>query len=177
MSVAEGAFALLLVVWTACSVLRFCNMYDLASPLQRFRRFDWFKLVPIGAFFGPEPPLLEYWILTRDVLADGHVTPWVEVPKLRPRAGWHAVFNPQKHIYKARSSLARRLILAREQLGQEAPGCPPTLVLSEQYLNVLRYVSALPRQTKPQGTQFAVVETNIVTRRPERSLLSRVHAV
>lgn len=177
MSPAEWVFALALAVWGVCSLLRFVHMYDLSSAFQRFRRYDWFKLVPVGAFFGPEPPVFEYWILIRDVWDDGQVSAWTEVPRVRPRASWHALFNPEKQVYKARSSAARRLILASEQLALDGRELPPALVLSEPYLNLLGYVSALPRLVKPRATQFAVLETDIVTQEPARRLLSRVHEV
>src|SRR5947209_2211859 len=93
-------FTACLAVWTAFSLLRFVSMYDPTSPLQRWRRWDWFRLVPVGAFFSPRVPPTELWILVRDFLPDGRVTPWTESPRIRPRTWWHALWSPQKHLYR-----------------------------------------------------------------------------
>ena len=173
-----GLFVAVLVLWSVLSLLRFVDMYDLSSPYQRFRRFDWFKLVPIGAFFGPEPPPVDYAILVRDLHLDGTLGDWTEVPRVRPRRLWHGVWNPQKHLYKARNAAARGLILAAERHGL-APGAglSPTFMLSEPYLTVLRLVSELPRISRVRGTQFAVLETDVVQKTLSRSVLSVMHEV
>lgn len=169
-------FLIALGLWLGCSVLRFFDMYDLSSRFQRFRRYDPFKLVPVGAFFGPEPPPMEYCLLLRDVLANGRCTDWTEVPSLRTRCWWHALWNPQKHLYKARSSSARRLLLVSQAWGgARRVELPPQVVLSNEYFKVLRYVSALPRLSAPPGLQFAVVELDVLSKMPQRWVVSGVH--
>jgi len=167
-------FLAALALWVGCSVLRFCNMYDLSSRVQRFRRYDPFKLVPVGAFFGPEPPPTEFCLLVRDLLERGNFTDWTEVPSLRARRWWHAVWNPQKHLYKARSSAARRLLLVSQQWDGQGP-LPPQVVLSNEYFKVLRFASALSRLSAPPALQFAVIERDVLTKAPQRWLISKVH--
>jgi hypothetical protein len=176
-SVLTCLFTACLAVWTAFSLLRFVHMYDRTSLLQRWRRWDWLHLVPVGAFFSPRVPPTELWIVVRDFLPDGRVTRWRESPRIRPRAWWHTFWNPDKHIWKGKAEAARALLTATGNGPEEGTRLPMTFLLSEPYLALLRYVSGLPRLSKPRATQFAVLETDILTREVVRSVLSCVHEV
>jgi hypothetical protein len=170
-------FTACLVVWAAFSLLRFVQMYDPTSPLQRWRQWDWFHLVPVGAFFSPTVPQTEPSIVVRDFLPDGRVTPWTEVPRIRSRIWWHTLWNPQKQMYRAKLESARSLLSAAGQLSADGYHLPAAFLLSEPYLTLLRYATDLPRLSKPRATQFAVIETDLLTRRVIRTVLSSVHEV
>jgi hypothetical protein len=171
----DYAFLAVLALWMICSLLRFVHMYQPSSPLHRWRRWDLFNLVPVGAFFGPRPPPMEYWILIRDVLPGGPEGLWTEVCRVRARTVWHALWNPDKHEYKGKLSAARSLM--RQVPGGYSLGVewPDRLALSEPYLALLQFVSTLPRLAKPAAVQFLVIETDILTGVAQGALLSRVH--
>jgi hypothetical protein len=178
MTLADGLVIAGLFVWTALSILRFVRMYDPASPLQRWRRWDLFRLVPVGAFFSPSVPRTEHRLLVRDFLADGRVTPWTETPRIRPRRWWHAVWNPQKPIYRAKTECARSLIAAARHAGASGTeGIPPELALSDAYVALLRYAAAVQRPAPPLATQFAVLELDVTTRQVVSRVVSAVHQV
>jgi hypothetical protein len=170
-------FAACLAAWTGFSLVRFINMYDPTSPLQGWRRWDLFRLVPVGAFFSPRVPQTEPCIVVRDYLPDGRVTRWTEVPRIRPRTWWHALWNPQKHTYRAKLESARCLLSVAEQHRAGEGRMPVAFPLTESYLALLRYATDLPRLSKPSATQFAVLETDLLTRRVIRTVVSCVHEV
>jgi hypothetical protein len=175
---ASVLFIGLLCAWALFSLLRFVHMYDPASVFQRWRRFDRLRLVPFGAFFAPQPPAIEYSLLVRDVLGDGELTPWTELPRLPPRSCWHVLWNPDKHSGKLRTALARRLLVAAARLGHTGSSTPPPqLLLCPEYVSVLRFVSDLPRLGVTRATQFAAVETQLPTRSCQRCVLSGLHEV
>ena len=169
-------FASILTVWTVLSLLRFVRMNDLASRFQRWRRYDRFGMVPVGAFFAPEPPPVQYWLLVRDVLVSGEETGWTVVPRFAARRPWHALWNPDKHASKLRSALAKRLLGAVRRLGAAGEGpLPASVVLSSEYISVLRFVRDLPRLCAARATQFAVLETDVLTHQLSRCVLSQLH--
>ena len=166
----------LLCVWALFSLLRFVHMYDPSSVFQRWRRFDVLRLVPVGAFFAPEPPAVEYSLLVRDVLGDGELAPWTELPRVPARRCWHTLWNPDKHTAKLRTALSRRLMVAAARLGHIGSSPPPPqLLLCPEYVSVLRFVSDLPRLGAARATQFAVVETQLPNRSSQRCVLSGLH--
>ena len=171
------AFISLLAIWLAASLLRVCSMYDRSSIFQRWRRWDWFHLVPIGAFFGPGVPQTEAWIVMRDFLPDGSVTAWTETPRIRRRHWLHALWNPQKQVYRARSDAAFTFLSTAAAMSVDDTSIPPAFLFSEPYIAILRYVTRLPRLTEPASTQFAVVETDISTGEVVCSVVSSVHHV
>ena len=173
----EILFVVGLGVWVACSVSRFVAMYDSASPLQKWRRWDVFHLVPLGAFFSPNPPSTEYWILIRDFSNDDAVSSWTGVPRIRPRAWVDMVWAPKKHIYRAKLDVVRNLLSTAAQLSGRPGELPPSLVVSEPYLALLRFASTLPRVGATRATQFAVVETDVLTGTIIRAVVSSVHRV
>jgi hypothetical protein len=175
--VANDLFIAGLALWAVFSLARFVHMYDRGSPFQRWRRWDWFHLVPRGAFFSPAPPDSELWIVARDFLPSGRATPWTEVPTIVPRSWWHALWNPQKHAYKAKLEAARALLVAAETTPPASDRLPPAFLLSPPYLALLRYVTALRRVAQPEATQFAVLEVDVLTNEVRRTVLSAVHDV
>jgi hypothetical protein len=170
-------FEAVLAVWTACSVLRFIHMYDPTSLFQRWRRWDPLRLVPVGAFFSPGVPRVEHFILVRDRLLSGSTTGWRETPKILPRRWSHAVWNPQKHDYRAKSDAARALLSTAMAMSEDDGQLPPRLCLTDSYLRILRYVSALPRVENVSATQFVVIEVDLMTRSIVRYVMSAPHNV
>jgi hypothetical protein len=175
--VTDYLFISVLGVWAVFSLMRFVDMYDTTSPFQRWRRWDWFHLVPRGAFFSPRPPDSELWIVVRDFLPNGHVTRWSEVPRIAPRTWWHAFWNPQKHAYKAKLEAGQAFLIAAEAYATKDGELAAAFLLSDPYLALLRYTTALRRIAAPHATQFGVIEVDIVTRRVRRTVRSSVHDV
>jgi hypothetical protein len=176
LTAAEWFFVTALAIWTVCSVLRFVHMYGCDSLFQKWRRWDIFNLVPVGAFFSPNPPPTEMWILIRDFLSDGSTTSWTEVPRIPPRGWKDMLWAPKKHTYRAKSDGVRGL-LAAVPPSRDRIQLPVSLVISEPYVTLLRFVTALPRITRPLATQFAVIETDVLTRGILRSVVSSVHSL
>ena len=175
MHVLEWAFVAGLALWIVLSVLRFVGMYRLDAPVQAWRRWDVFHLVPVGAFFSPNPPPTDLSILVRDHLSDHTVTPWTEVPTIRPRRLFDVLWSPQKHVYKAKLDVARNLLAAARRLSAEQGNVPVSLVISDPYVALLRHASTLPRLSRPLATQFAVVEYDILGGELVRAVISSVH--
>ena len=174
----DHLFLAALAVWSVLSIARAIGMYDPAARFQRWRKWDVFRLVPVGAFFSPTVPETEHHILVRDVLADGRATPWVESPWIRPRCWWHAAWNPQKHTYRAKTECARSLLSAAVHAGPAVAGqVAPALALSDAYLSILQYAAALERPTLHLFTQFAVIERDVLTGNMVRSVVSAVHDI
>lgn len=170
-------FIACLAAWIVFSILRFIHMYDRTSPFQRWRRWDWFHLVPVGAFFSPGVPQTESCIVIRDFLPEGRVTKWTEVPRIRSRTWWHALWNPQKQIYKVKLDCAHSLLLAAGPFLGKTDRLPVSFVLSDPYLALLRFATDLPRISKPFAVQFAVIETDLLTGRAIRTVISSVHEI
>lgn len=171
----ETLFLLGLSVWVVCSLTRFVAMYDAASPLQTWRRWDVFHLVPIGAFFSPNPPPTEFGVLVRDFVNGAEASPWTEVERTRARRWIDAVWAPKKHTYRAKLDVVRNLLTTAAQLSERPGELPPSLAISEPYLALLRFASTLPRVTAPRATQFAVIEIDLATGAVIRAVVSSVH--
>jgi hypothetical protein len=176
-SAAEALFVVGIGIWVVCSVLRFVAMYDSAAPLQKWRRWDVFHLVPVGAFFSPNPPPTEFCILVRDFLHDEAVTAWTEVPRIRGRRWVDFAWAPKKHIYRAKLDVVRNLLSTAAHLSGGPGELPPSLVVSDPYIALLRFASSLPRVSTPRATQFAVVETDLLAGTIIRAVVSSVHRV
>jgi len=170
-------FIACLAVWTVFSLLRFVYMYEPTSIFQRWRKWDWFHLIPVGAFFSPKVPQTEFWILFRDFLPDRQITEWTEDPRIRPRTFRHVIWNPQKHLYRAKFDAAHSLLSAAGTLPDNMEALPVKFLLSEPYLALILYITDLPRCSKPQAIQFAVIETDILTRQVVRTVVSSIHEV
>jgi hypothetical protein len=169
-------FAAVLIVWTCCSVLRFVHMYDQSSRFQAWRRWDLFRLVPRGAFFSPSPPGREQFLLVRDVLADGRVSEWTEVAYAAERHPLHAVWNPGRHQYRARLEASRELLLTAGAIASEDGRPPVTFLLSDRYIQLLRFTSTLPRNVSIVATQFSIIEVDILSRHVTRHFASALHS-
>ena len=166
-----------LATWTLFSLLRFIDMYNPESPYQLWRRWDIFHLVPVGAFFSPGAPQSEAAIVVREFLSDGAVTAWAEVPVIRSRVWWHALWNSQKPLYRAKLAAANALLEAAGTYAETSDRLPSSFLLSDPYLAILEYVSQLPRTSQTCGMQFAVIEQDLLTRSVLRTVLSSVHEV
>jgi hypothetical protein len=175
MIIGEWLFLGALGAWLACTVCRVIGMHGRNRWLQGWRRWDFFNLIPSGAFFSPHPPPTELCIVIRDFFDDGTISSWTEVPSL-PRRSWTNLFwAPRKHLYRAKFDVARNLLDQVARASPEPNKLPASWVISDAYLAILRFAATLPRISSPCATQFAVLEYEIVGGKVVRAALSSVH--
>ncbi len=140
-----GAF----VLWLLVSVI--CQLPWRAADV--IRRFDLAGLIPFWSFFAPNPGIWDYHLLYRDQLADGTITDWREIPLCEPRRWFHAVWNPRRRekkcLFDLTTGLMREAVKADER----------TVQLSVPYLALLVYVTALPRASLSERTQFVLMSS------------------
>ena len=102
--------AAVFVLWFFLSVLGQAQATQRhRSRFQWVRRWDWFNLIPTWTFFAPRPAWTDYYLLYRDKLTDGRLTPWTEVILIQDRRWWHFLWNPAKHERKALVDMVRML--------------------------------------------------------------------
>jgi hypothetical protein len=173
---ATYAYIAALALWATASLLRLVGLYDRDGPLQRWRQFDIFNLVPVGAFFSPNPPPSEFTLLVRDLLPSGRLTAWTEAPTITPRRWRDAFWSHKKHLYRARLDVVRCLLQAASAHESRICEASPATMMSEAYLALLRYATSLPRLAPAAGIQFAALERELPSGRLLRAVLSAMHA-
>ena len=133
------------VFWAALSLL-----VHVPRCHQAIRGADLLSLVPEWKFFGPKPGQYDYFLLFRDLLPDGTVTPWKEVIVAPPRRWWNWAWNPGRRGNKALFDLVTEF--AAHIMEKD-----PAIEISIPYLSLLTTVSAQPRLQATAQTQFMVM--------------------
>lgn len=174
-SILDLCYGAALAAWFLLSLLRFARMYEPGSRFQTWRRWDLFHLIPVGAFFGPNPPPTEIKLFIREFSPEKHPTRWRQVFASPKRSWVHCLWSPHKHLYRAKLDAARNLMAAAAQLAPAARVLPSSLMVTDPYLGILRAISALPRVTDPTFLQFAAVETSLPDGRILRCVISSLH--
>lgn len=179
MSLFSAFFAVVCATWLSLSVLRFLSMYRTGSPLQAWRRFDPLCLIPVGAFFSPGPPVVEIGLVVRSRSSDGTDTEWSLLPGSIARRWWHVVWNPGKVDYRTTVDVCRGLLSAASQMEARDAMAIPRLQLTDEYLAVLRLVSAEVARSSPNASavQFAVLSHDLSTDAVRTALLSAAHTI
>jgi len=163
----EAAALGVMVFWTGVSAV--CQ-----APCRltsRLRRMDLAGLIPNWPFFAPVPGTCDYYLLYRDVRADGEVTDWRELSLCDDRRPWHVIWNPRKREKKALFDLTVAL------LREAQPDRLEAVRFSVPYLALITYVSSLSRQYEAYATQFLVMISDEPSRLrdPEPLFTSEVH--
>jgi hypothetical protein len=146
-----------LAAWLLPTVLR-----NIPSLRRTFLRRDAVQLLPDWALFA-RPRTRDMVLLRRDVLGDGTLTRWREVPVAGPRRWYNAAWNPGLGPRRALLALASAIITAASrdrQAGLRAvgQGTPTALtaMTSVPYLTILRYLSERSHPAVA-ATQFMIV--------------------
>jgi hypothetical protein len=138
-----GTFGL----WLLFTVL--VNIRSLTFPI---RRYDPLGVLPQWRFFAPVPMQFDYHLLYRDFYSDGEHSDWTEVHIIQPRSFRDVIWNPEKRRKKA-------LLDVLTRLAQHIVASDKAILVSLPYLSVLNYISSIPRDTTPVGTQFLVMKS------------------
>jgi hypothetical protein len=148
----------LLAAWFLLTVLR-----NIPALRTAFQRRDAAQLLPDWALFA-RPRTQDMVLLRRDVLGDGTLTRWCEVPVAGPRRWYNAVWNPGLRPRRALLALASAIIRGAQRDrregrqvagGQGTPTALPAMI-SVPYLVLLRYISERSHPAVA-ATQFMIV--------------------
>lgn len=145
--------------WAAVAFL--CLLFVLTALCQvpwsgrdRLRALDLFGLIPFWNFFAPRPGTWDFHLLYRDQLTDGSITPWREILLTAERRWWHALWHPHRRLKKALFDAGIGLWAYPKVEGRD-------LRISVPYLELLTYVSGLPRLYAATKTQFLVMASSL----------------
>jgi hypothetical protein len=170
LTIADALVCGVLLTWFFLSVVgQLDSSRTLGRRLRWVRRWDYLNLIPIWTFFAPKPGWTDYYLMYRDRLPGGAVTPWTEVPLLGSRRWWHAIWNPGKHEKKALLDTVKFLFRTlgsdkhvmnelRKRPNRKARlrRIPSRLAIATPYLVILNVVSGLERLDAAQ-TQFLIM--------------------
>lgn len=178
----DGVLVLLFAGWLLLTVINIGSwgaaVFRFTGPLS--------YLVPVWNFFAPNPAVHDYYVLYRDCLYKGEITPWREIGDgngSTRRSRLATVWNPGKFQRKAVFDLA--MVLEQEILSvRSAPLQPESsdifraaVRLSVPYLHILQYVSNLPRSLRAERTQFVLIRVDNVEEDVETLFVSEFHAL
>lgn len=140
---------------------------------QRLRRWDPGNLIPEWTFFAPNPGIHDAHLLYRDLLEDGTLTEWREIPLLEPRIYAHTVWNPNSRQEKAVFDAISELKIRSAYTDQKS------LQVSVPYLALLNFVSSLFHEEGANATQYLVAESTGIdlTEEPSMVFLSNLHGL
>lgn len=151
--------------WAALSVIVLWR-----KPEGKIRAWDFCRLIPQWRFFAPTPNMTDFFVVYRDVLANGAVTQWTEIRRI-PREWWNAIFFPGKRDRKSEMDAAMQLTrFERGRPMREVSASIP-------YLAILNRITNMERWVEPAFTQFAVASINVGAENPEMEifLISNLH--
>lgn len=150
-----------LVVWFVISVCAQLNL----KWIGVLRSFDILCLIPAWTFFAPRPGTTDINLLYRDQLIDGTLTPWRSIPAKNPGVlRW--IWNPYRRRRKCLFDMSQNLMLfAAEVKSVER------IVLDVAYIDLLNFVSELPRNSLHASTQFLLAYTPGASREDEPQIL------
>lgn len=135
-----------LVGWFVLSLV--ANLgYD--RRLRGIRARDPFGLLPSWWVFAPRPLEHDPVVAYRDVLAEGQVTDWTELPPT-PRGRLTAVWNPTKRLERATVDVCAAVTAAA------ARGRAKQVLVQLPYLLLLDHVCAQPRPPQAVRRQFRI---------------------
>ncbi len=133
---------------------------------------NWLALIPDWHFFAPQPATSDFHLLYRDVLVEGSVTYWREVPFNQPRDCWSCSWNPDRRRNKALFDYATTL-------AQELIRAPAAIQTCIPYLALLTFVVGLPHDRTSQSTQFLILKSHgtLVNTLPDVLFVSSLHSL
>jgi hypothetical protein len=130
---------------------------------NRLRAWDKLGLIPAWRMFAPRPDVEDYYVLYRDRLPGGCVTPWSEVHPIPQRQWFHVFWNPDKHIRKLLSHIIRGFVIELQEAEAKGLASSPALnPMSGPYLAMLHVISNVPR-LDAEATQFLILRHDALT--------------
>jgi hypothetical protein len=139
----------LLLVWFVISILAQFNLRWIVAV----RSWDILCMIPAWTFFAPRPGTTDTNLLYRDQLIDGTITPWRTVTTQKPGTlRW--IWNPYRRRRKCLFDMSQNL-----QLFAAATRSVERIVLDVAYIDLLTFVSRLPRNSLHVSTQFLLAYT------------------
>ena len=129
--------------WFALSIL---NQF----PARPVRIADPFSLLPLWAFFAPNPGRYDYHLVYRDYDGGGEpLTPWREVAASARRSAFGALWNPGKRASKALMDYTQSIARINS----------PSVSVTVPYLSLLTVVMAQDGVRDAAARRFVVVAT------------------
>lgn len=156
-----------LIVWFVISVFAQLNLKWVAV----LRSLDVLCLIPAWTFFAPRPGTTDVNLLYRDQLVDGTITPWRCILTKNPGV-FRWIWNPYRRRRKCLFDMSQNLMLfAAETKAVER------IVLDVAYIDLLNFVSCLPRNNLHVSTQFLLAYTPgaLKEHQPEVLFISAFH--
>ena len=120
----------------------------------RIRVSDELRLIPQWRFFAPTPSTSDYFVLYRDIFANGCFTEWTELRAV-PRSWRDGLLFLAKRERKAELDVAMHLA----QLDRSLPLIDKVVTIP--YLTILNRVVQMERWVEPESTQFAIATINL----------------
>jgi len=166
-----GLIGVLLLAWFLLSIL---NQFSFAFMAKFAAGYDRWLLLPRWTFFAPNPGCTDYRLLYRDFDDREQASEWSEVPLVRRRGHWDAIWNPDKRRSKGLFDLAQSLLILRHEHDN-----PAVAMTSIPYVALAHYVDCLPRGPGVKYRQFIIVQTHgiFADAGPELLMHSGVHRV
>src|SRR3954468_7332015 len=96
-SIFDYFFIVILGIWMFLSIVA---QFRSISLINWINNKDPFSLLPSWTFFAPNPGVVDYQILYRDKISDGHFTKWKMI-FYRNNSILHSILNPDKRRRKA----------------------------------------------------------------------------
>jgi hypothetical protein len=149
----ECAVLLLLatsLIWTILSQMPEGSLGALDRLVDRAAAVDLFGLTPYWFFFAPLPGTADFYLLYRDRLPDGLVTPWKAIPNPMPTGPLACLWQPDRLAAKAMADLGTEISTA-------SSGPAGSRRLSVEYVAALNHVLSQPHAPGAAATQFLVM--------------------
>jgi len=142
-------FIVILGIWMFLSIVAQFRSIKLINWINNK---DPFSLIPSWTFFAPNPGVVDYQILYRDI-SDGHYTKW-KIIFYRNNSIFHSILNPDKRRRKA----IRDCCISILQIESNDPENKPIL-LSSSYIVLLNYIMTMPKDSLCKYRQFSIMRT------------------
>jgi hypothetical protein len=139
------------------------------KALERYRRMDMFRLLPVWTFFAPNPGTSDLHLLFRIGGSRNGIQGWQELPHIDRERFYRLIWNPERRKMKAlkdclriMGSMTRDFARGREDIYSEefSTELSKRLCFSVPYLiilnTVVRKVNCLQEDVK---IQFAIAES------------------
>jgi hypothetical protein len=167
----ECIVAIILLAWL---ILTVAFHYPLTGNYQ-LRAKDYLGLVPDWRFFCPTPIKNNYFILYRDFINENEITNWTELTLCPPRYFYHVLWNPGRKYRKSYLDVCIEII----GISSRSKESEDYIVGSISYLSILNHISRIPRNSKIELTQFAVMTRSSIDKNADTVLafLSKVHKI
>lgn len=143
----EALITFVYISWFSITLL--CQRQTALANAIRAR--DVFSIIPVWTFFAPNPEVLNFHLLYRDLLPDGKYTPFLEIT-LCNHSMLRTLWYPKRRHWKVLVDVVHTLTHFSNASSEERRKVEETL----PYIILANYVSNLPHTPEAIGTQFAI---------------------